>query len=160
MRDSLSSFIHALRSLGRSAARIHDSSSRDAVSFSSARTMKCFPSWRCASTIQIVCSRQATVDTQPKLQPRLVRLSVMISQYRSRRFTSPHPLLLAAVTSVAAVEPATDVELTTDSTVADELKELNDRTIIKTHVSLNSGINSKTVQKRRCGRYRNYGRHE
>jgi hypothetical protein len=41
-------------------------------------------------------------------------------------------LLVTAVARVGAVEP------TTASTVADELKELNDRTIIKTHASLNS----------------------
>jgi hypothetical protein len=41
-------------------------------------------------------------------------------------------LLLASVARVAAVEP------TTASTVADELKQLNDQTIIKTRVSLNS----------------------
>src|SRR6266403_3217879 len=35
-------------------ARIADSSSRNAVSFSSARTTKRFPSSRCASAIQIV----------------------------------------------------------------------------------------------------------
>jgi len=40
--------------LGRSAARIDDSSSINAVSFSSARTTKRFPSSRCASAIQIV----------------------------------------------------------------------------------------------------------
>jgi hypothetical protein len=44
-------------------------------------------------------------------------------------------LLVASVARVAAVEP------TTDSTVADELKQLNDRTIINTQVSLNSEWN-------------------
>jgi hypothetical protein len=41
-------------------------------------------------------------------------------------------LLVAPAARVAAVEP------TTDSAVADELKQLNDRTIIKTNVSLDS----------------------
>jgi hypothetical protein len=41
-------------------------------------------------------------------------------------------LLLTAAARVSAIEP------TTSSTVADELKELNDRTILKTHLSLTS----------------------
>src|SRR5438034_5911161 len=42
--------------------RIADSSSRNAVSFSSARTTKCFPS-RCASTIRIVRPSESTAET-------------------------------------------------------------------------------------------------
>jgi hypothetical protein len=61
--------------------RIADSSSTNAVSFSSARTMKRFPSSRCASTIQIVRPSRSTAETQPELHPPLLRLSAMISQY-------------------------------------------------------------------------------
>jgi hypothetical protein len=43
--------------------------------------MKRFPSPRCASAIQIVSPRESTAETQPKLQPALLRLSAMISQY-------------------------------------------------------------------------------
>src|SRR5262249_43225762 len=59
------------------------SSSRNAVSISSARTMNRFPS-RCASAIQIVRPSRLTADTQPKLQPVLWRLSAMISQSFTR----------------------------------------------------------------------------
>src|SRR5260370_26152590 len=64
-----------------SALKIADSSSTNAVSFSSARTMKRFPSPRCASAIQIVRPRESIAETQPQLQPALLRLSAMISQY-------------------------------------------------------------------------------
>ena len=47
---------------------------------SSARTIKRFPSSRCASTIQIVCPLELMVETQPQLQPALLGLSAMISQ--------------------------------------------------------------------------------
>src|SRR5262245_11721239 len=57
------------------------SSSRNAVSFSSARTMKRFPSSRCASAIQIARPPESTAETQPQLQPALLRLSAIISQY-------------------------------------------------------------------------------
>ena len=57
-------------------------SSRNAVSFSSARTTKRFPSSRWASAIQIVRPSESTADTQPQLQPAFLRLSAMISQYR------------------------------------------------------------------------------
>jgi hypothetical protein len=52
----------------------------NAVSFSSARTTKRFPSSRCASAIQIVRPRESTPETQPQLQPALLRLSAIISQ--------------------------------------------------------------------------------
>jgi hypothetical protein len=57
------------------------SSSRNAVSFSCARTTKRFASSRCASAIQIVRPRQSIAETQPQLQPALLRLSAMISQF-------------------------------------------------------------------------------
>jgi hypothetical protein len=69
--------------------RIADSSSINAVNFFSARLMKRFPVLRCASAIQIVRPRKSTAETQPKLQPRFLRLSAMISQY----FRS-HPILM------------------------------------------------------------------
>jgi len=40
---------------------------------------------RGASTIQIVRPSESTAETQPKLQPALLRLSAMISQYFTRR---------------------------------------------------------------------------
>ena len=55
---------------------------RNAVSVSSARTTKRFPSSRCASAIQIVRPLESIAETQPQLQPAFLRLSVMISQYR------------------------------------------------------------------------------
>ena len=59
-------------------ARIADSSSTNAVSFSSVRTTKRFPSSRCASATKIVRPRESTVATQPQLQPALLRLLAMI----------------------------------------------------------------------------------
>src|SRR5436309_10727034 len=63
------------------------------VSFSSACTTKRFSSPRCASAIQIVCPLESIAETQPQLQPALLRLSAMVSQYFTRRiclFYSPH----------------------------------------------------------------------
>ena len=68
--------------------RIADSSSRKAVSFSSAGTKKRFPSSRCASASQIVRPLESIAETQPQLQPALLRLSAMISQYFHRTKTS------------------------------------------------------------------------
>lgn len=56
-------------------------SSKNAVSFSSERTIKRLPSPRCASTIPIVRPWGSTADTQPKLQPALLSLSATISQF-------------------------------------------------------------------------------
>ena len=53
--------------------------------FIRARTTKRFPSPRCASTIQIVRPSQSKADTQPHLQPALLRLSAIISQYFTLR---------------------------------------------------------------------------
>src|SRR5437763_6963229 len=52
--------------------RIAGSSSTNAVSFSSARTTKRFPSSRCVSTIQIVRPLESTPERQPQLQPALL----------------------------------------------------------------------------------------
>jgi hypothetical protein len=60
--------------------RIADSNSTNAVSFSSACTTKRFPSSRCASATQIVRPLESIAETQPQLQPALLRLSAMISQ--------------------------------------------------------------------------------
>jgi hypothetical protein len=70
---------------------IADSSWINAVSFSSARATKRVPLSRCASTIHIVRPSQSTAETQPKLQPRSLRLSAIISQYfiASLPFSSP-----------------------------------------------------------------------
>jgi len=66
IRDSVSNFIFALRNPLRALlARIADSSSRNAVNFSSARTMKRFLSPRCASAIQIVRLLESIAQTQP-----------------------------------------------------------------------------------------------
>jgi len=62
-------------------SRVTRSSSRNAVSISSERATKRFPSSRCASAIQIVHPLQSTVATQPHVHPDAVRLSAMISQY-------------------------------------------------------------------------------
>src|ERR1700730_3031546 len=69
-------------------ARIADSSSRNAVNFSSARTTKRFPSSPCASAIQIVRPLESIAETQPQLQPALLRLSAIISQERTRRIAA------------------------------------------------------------------------
>ena len=61
-------------------ARVTDSSFRNALSFSSACTIKRFPSSRCASAIQIVRPSESMAETQPKLHPALLSLSAMISQ--------------------------------------------------------------------------------
>jgi hypothetical protein len=55
-----------------SEARIAHSSSRSAVSFSSARTTKRFPLSRCASVIQIVRPLASIAETQPQVQPALL----------------------------------------------------------------------------------------
>jgi hypothetical protein len=65
------------------AARSVDSSSRKAVSFSSACTMKRFPLSRCASTIQIVRPLESTAETLPQVQLALLRLSAMICTSRA-----------------------------------------------------------------------------
>src|SRR4030095_4378191 len=54
------------------------SNSRNAVSFSSARTTKRFPSPRCSSAIQIVRPLGSIVEAQPQFQPGLLRLSAII----------------------------------------------------------------------------------
>src|SRR5215471_16009894 len=51
--------------------------------------MNRFPLSRCASVIQIVRPSESTAEPQPKLQPRFLRLSAMISQY----FTAVYPTL-------------------------------------------------------------------
>jgi hypothetical protein len=45
------------------------------------RTTKRFPSPQCASAIQIVHPLESIAETQPQLQPALLRLSAIISQY-------------------------------------------------------------------------------
>jgi hypothetical protein len=52
---------------------------------SSVRTTKRFPSPQCASAIQIVRPLESIAETQPQLQPALLRLSATISQYFTRR---------------------------------------------------------------------------
>src|SRR4029453_3618934 len=59
-------------------ARIADSSSRNAVSFSSAAATRRFPLSRCASAIRIVRSLESIAERQPQLQPALLRLSVAL----------------------------------------------------------------------------------
>jgi hypothetical protein len=55
--------------------RTPDSSSRNAVSFSSARTTKRFPSSQWASAIKIVRPLESIAETQPQLQPDALTLS-------------------------------------------------------------------------------------
>jgi hypothetical protein len=79
-----------------------------AVNFSSARTARRLPSSRCAPALQSVRSLRSTADPQPQLQPsgclckfprnladtqsqlhpRLLRLSAIIFQYMSRRWST------------------------------------------------------------------------
>ena len=47
-------------------------------------TTKRFPSSRCASATKIVRPLESIAETQPQLQPALLRLSAMISQYFTR----------------------------------------------------------------------------
>jgi hypothetical protein len=61
--------------------RIADSSSTNAASFSSACTTKRFPSPRCASATKIVRPFESTAETRTNVQPALLRLSAIISQY-------------------------------------------------------------------------------
>src|SRR5437899_10132246 len=65
-------------------AKIVDSSSINAVNFSSARTTKRLPLSRCASATKIVRPLESTVETQPHDQPDALSLSAMISQYLMR----------------------------------------------------------------------------
>jgi len=58
-----------------SRARTADSSSKNAVSFSSGPTMKPFPLPRCASAIQILRPSESIAATQPKLHPALLSVS-------------------------------------------------------------------------------------
>ena len=51
-----------------------------------------FPSSPCASATKAVCPLQSTADIQPQLQPALLRLSAMISQY----FTVMHLFLFCS----------------------------------------------------------------
>jgi hypothetical protein len=62
----------AMEAVARIRSQLAASSSMNAVSFSSARTTKRFPS-RCASAIQMVRPSQSIAETQPKLQPRFLR---------------------------------------------------------------------------------------
>ena len=65
----------------KSSSRVTPSSSRNALSFSSARTTNLFPSSRCASAIQIVRPSESLAEIQPELQPDALSLSTMSSQY-------------------------------------------------------------------------------
>jgi hypothetical protein len=62
-------------------SRTADSSSTNAVSFSSARTTKRRLSLRCASAIQTVRPVESIAETQPQLQPALL---IVVDQLRSR----------------------------------------------------------------------------
>ncbi len=74
--------------------RIAASSSIKAVSFSYAGTTKRFPSQRCPSAIQIVRPLESKAETQPQLQPALLRLSAIISEYVMRHLTQINELQL------------------------------------------------------------------
>jgi len=62
------------------------SNSKKAVNLSSACTTKRLPSSLWASATKIVRPSRATVATHPHVQPALLRLSAMISQYLTRCF--------------------------------------------------------------------------
>jgi len=68
---------------------ITDSNFRNEVNFSSARLTKRFPLSRCASAIQIVRPLESIADTQPQLQPALLRLSEIISQLHLMSSVAP-----------------------------------------------------------------------
>jgi hypothetical protein len=68
----------------RNDSRVILSSSTNAVSFSSTRTTKRFPSSRCASATKIVRPCASTVATQRQLQPALLSLSAR-QEERPRR---------------------------------------------------------------------------
>src|SRR5439155_5724010 len=70
--------------------RVTLSSSRNAVSISSACTTKRFPSPRCASAIQIVRPSESTAETQPQLQLCLVQL---LHHRRKNELSKPAGLL-------------------------------------------------------------------
>ena len=76
--------------------RSADSSSTNAVNFSSARTTKRFPSLRCPSATKIIRPRKSTADIEPQLQPALLRLPA-ISQY----FTHGYPRTLSSIAALA-----------------------------------------------------------
>ena len=79
----------------------HESpSSKNAAGMSSACTIKRLPSSRCASAIKIVCPLELIVATQPQLQPALLRLSAIISQYFNV------PLVLLGSSLADAARPA------------------------------------------------------
>ena len=56
--------------------------------------MKRLPSSQCASVIQIVWPWASTAETQPQLQPALLRLSAIISEYVMRHLTRINELHL------------------------------------------------------------------
>src|SRR4030095_276280 len=85
-------------------ALIADSSSINAVNFSSPRPTKRFPLSRCASAIQVVRPRESIAATHPPLHPALLRLSAMISQYR---FTPGNPHLYRCPRNQPRITPAT-----------------------------------------------------
>src|SRR5213080_2940373 len=79
---SIQACVQSYSAMGkRDDSRVARSSSRNAVSFSPACTTKRFPLSRCASAIQIVRPQRSMAETQPQLQPPLLRLSAIVSQY-------------------------------------------------------------------------------
>src|SRR6266487_9720 len=93
--------------------RVTDSNSKNAVNFSSARTTKRLPLPRCASPTKIVRPRESTAETQPQLQPALLRLSAIISQYFTRTIV---PLLICGrrAQNSASQMPNNSVQLSLD----------------------------------------------
>src|SRR5205823_7050032 len=69
-------------------ARVADSSSRNSVSLSSGCTKKRFPSLGCPSATKIVCPLESIAETQPQLQPALLKLSAMVSQFSFKTLAS------------------------------------------------------------------------
>jgi hypothetical protein len=91
--------------------RVANSSSRNAVSFSSACTTKRLPSSRCASATKIVRPSRSTVATQPQLHPALLRLSAMIpitsrgGNQRCRRYMLKPPTSIIAELDTSSPMP-------------------------------------------------------
>jgi hypothetical protein len=69
----------------RARVRVRKAEQRDTAAHPPPRTTKRFPSPRCASAIYIVCLSESTAETQPQLQPALLSLSAITSQYFTQR---------------------------------------------------------------------------
>ncbi len=81
------------------------SSSRNADSISSDRTTNLFPSSRCVSATKMVLPLESIVAAQPQIQPALLSLSAIVSQYR---FTAAFPRRVFGNADRSATDPRAD----------------------------------------------------